>query len=368
MRIAKFGGSSVKDAQSMQRCAEIVSSDKSAGLVIISATFNTTNQLEEICESYFDRPQAAMDLADKLMKRHISLAQELELQSAHLEDYTKEVEKLYSSLSHLRGQKLCSPKLKDLILSWGEKVSSLLFSFILKNRVGKQRKVNFLDACDCIITDSSFGIASVHFEQVRERCKLSIKESFDKGELFVTQGFIGKDEYGHVTTLGREGSDYSAALFGAALAASEVHIWTDVDGIYQCDPNIISEAKKIPFMSYDQATTMAKSGAKVLFGKTLSPLRDVGIPVYVRSSLTPKEEGTLISSKSYEVEDLLSITVKKRSDGVIVTLIGADLDLNRLEIEQGEIDRGEGFRSFFVAKKTEEEVLNLWYSRYFSKG
>jgi aspartate kinase len=201
-------------------------------------------------------------------------------------------------------------------------------------------------------------------EKIKYRVESIIKKPFEGGELFVTQGFIGRDELGNVTTLGREGSDYSAALFAQALEALEVQIWTDVNGIFECDPNIVAHARKIPYMSYDQATRMAKSGAKVLFGKTLSPLREQQIPVFVRNSQEPLDEGSLISFKPFQGKDLLSVCIKKRSDCLIVTLIGENVDM--IEIEQSEIDRGEEFRSFFIPGNDECETLNLWYTRYFS--
>lgn len=364
MKVAKFGGSSVKDAEAMQRCAEIVAKDKSLGLVIISATYNTTNVLEKLCILIEGEGLAAKSKIDELIDRHRSLAIELSLTS----DQKRDLEGLFAELSSfvlsLDGQKRCELWQKDQILSWGERVSSFIFYSLLFNNFESSRSVSWLDACDYIATDSNFGLASPLIPKIKKRVESNIKEAFDGGELFVTQGFVGRDENGKITTLGREGSDYSAALFANALDALEVQIWTDVDGIFNCDPNIVKAAKRIPHLSYEQATTMAKAGAKVLFGKTLSPLIEQKVPVIVKSTFSPDSQGTLISFKAYEGNSLLGITYKKRSDGIIMTLVGQNLE--EIEMEQGEIDRGEGFRSFFIPNADVSETLNLWFNRYFT--
>jgi aspartate kinase len=364
VKVAKFGGSSVKDALSMRRCADIVINDSSLGLVIISATHNTTNQLEDICLLMKEDPARSLELVDQVCEKHLALARELAIEHDQMSLFIREVESLEASIALLKSGEAVTPELKDLVLSWGERVSSFLFFSILKGQVNEERSVTWLNACDYISTDSSFGLATVNIDLIKSNCSTDIKNRFENKELFITQGFIGSDQQGRVTTLGREGSDYSAALFASALAANEVQIWTDVDGVYQCDPNIVPTASRIPFLSYEQATVMAKSGAKVLFGKTLAPLKDQMIPVYVKSSIEPMKEGTLISEKGFLEERLLSLAVKVRSDGVIVTLVGNGLD--QIETEQSEIDCGEGFRSFFIPNKGEEEALSLWYARYFS--
>lgn len=363
MIVAKFGGSSVKDASAMRSCVKVVKTTPGLGVVIISATYNTTNELEKLYSSLVQGDlTAANSQWVQIQERHLKMGQELG--EYCLGPFQVLMDSLNFKLKEIFTVKELDSRHRDLILSFGEQISSLLFQLILKEEFKSEREVQLVPATSFIKTDSSFGLAIPKPESIKLYSEGLFREGLRNGHLFVTQGFIGSDGNDQVTTLGREGSDYSATLLAAAINASEVHIWTDVDGIYSADPNIIKTAKKLKELTYDEATVLASAGAKVLFPKTLAPLRDQGIPLRVGKTENPTGEGTWIRSSVENPNDLIGITAKERSDGLILTLVGKGV--YNLDIEHSEIDRGDIFRSFYHQGGENEEILGLWYKRYFS--
>ncbi len=360
MIVAKFGGSSVKDDQALLDCVSIVEKTPDLRLVVISATFNTTNELEQIFKSLQEGDTiSAKGLWDNIVSRHSTMANQLgPYVSKSFEDLARDLREEAFSLFELNA---FGYEHRDHILSFGERISSALFFWSLEDRF-PQMKVQLFDITKVMKTDSSFGLAKPNRLKIKELTDLHIKaESFDG--LFITQGFIGIDDAGMRTTLGREGSDYTATLMAEALGAKEVHIWTDVDGIYSTDPKVVPNAYRLDSLSYDEATLLAKAGAKVLFPKTLQPLVAEGIPLKVGKASQPEAGGTWIAKGGECSKGLIGITLKERTDGVIITLVGKEVD--KLEIELSEIDRGECYRSFFHQEKNNHEVLNLWYQKYF---
>lgn len=359
MIVAKFGGSSVKNAEAIKRCGEIVQNNRDIGVVIISATYNTTNELEEVFRELGTDPSAAKVQWTKIKVRHEEMARELGekcLESAMT--LFIELDELFLEMSK-RDLDLAD---KDLLLSFGERLSSRLMFEYLSSLSSEDRVVQLIPAPAFLKTDSSFGLAKPKIESIKLYSEGLFRSGLEKGSLFVTQGFIGSDGEDRVTTLGREGSDYTATLLGSALVASEVIIYTDVEGIFSSDPNIVEGAIPIDTLSYEEATLLAKSGAKVLFPSTLKPVIDLSIPVRVASSLNPSGHSTLIQSTTSDKPGIKGMALKERSDGLIITLVGSELD--ELDIEQSEIDRGPGFRSFFLANGDAEETLILWHDRY----
>jgi aspartate kinase len=187
--------------------------------------------------------------------------------------------------------KACSSSMMDGIYAMGERISSLLFTAAL-NKSGVECEL--LDARDFIITDSAFNRARPQISLIAKK----VQTLLPLKNVYVTQGFIGKNSAGQTTTLGREGSDFSAALFGEAIGASAIEIWTDVPGVATIDPRIDDRAKYLIDLSYDEATTMAQLGSKVLFSQTLMPAQRKNIPVFVGSSMKPDGRGTWIRAQS----------------------------------------------------------------------
>lgn len=360
MIIAKFGGSSVKDDQALLDCVKVVEQTPQLGVVVISATYNTTNDLEELFLTLKEKDElSSKGLWNKIQSKHKQMA--IKLGNQIEKDLDILLDELDKELLEFFEVESLGYEHRDHILSFGERISSSLFYWTIKKRF-PEKAVKLVDATELIKTDSSFGLARVEKERTAKACR-EFQSSLASGDLLVTQGFLGIDREGKRTTLGREGSDYTATLLADALEAKEVHIWTDVDGIYSADPNIVSKAKRLEALSYAEATLMAKAGAKVLFPKTLQPLVEKGIPLKVGKTSQPLSGGTWIGKDKDSPLPLIGITLKERSDGLIITLVGKGVD--KIEIEISEIDRGEEYRSFFHPEKNNHEVLNLWYERYF---
>lgn len=316
--VAKFGGSSVKNAQAIERCVDIVQNFPEINVIVVSATYQTTNKLENLSSA----------VLEELYKHHKNMAFYLSLS----ERYHGEINRIYEYAKENLEKKEEKHIWQDQLYCVGELWSSWLFCGALEKKINK--KVIWLDARNIIKTNSNYGNAIPDQNLINEACEKLI-ESDDA--LYITQGFIGSDDKGKNTTLGREGSDYSATLIASALKSKAVIIWTDVPGISTIDPRVDNQAIVIPQMDYKMASTMAKHGAKVLFEKTLDPVSKKNIPVFVKSSLEPNLPGTCISSQAPEGNFGIAISDNK------VTFICDSAE--ELEMD-GIIDRGDNYLVF----------------------
>lgn len=291
--VAKFGGTSVADYGAMNRCADIVLANAACRLVVVSASSGVTNLLVELTQ------EAIND--DGRLQRLKQIAQ---IQYAILDklgrpnDVAAALDKLLSRMAVL-SEALASTRSKatmDELLSLGEQCSSALFAAVLRE---KGANSSAFDVRRVLRTDSHFGRAEPQIEQIALLCREHLLPLLSE-QVIVTQGFIGADEAGQTTTLGRGGSDYSAALLAEALQASAVEIWTDVAGIYTTDPRLAPNAHPIAEISFNEAAEMATFGAKVLHPATILPAVRQQIQVFVGSSKEPEKGGTWIR---HQVED-----------------------------------------------------------------
>lgn len=354
MIVAKFGGSSVRDAQSMRNCAQIIERNPDMVLVILSATYNTTNELDFLFSSFLDKGHSPelQNLTNDLILRHRNLAQELLGNScAPLEDLFSE----FVSFIEQWGEKTKEKKEKnrDFTLSFGERFSTtLFFSYLSTLKSLKNRNLKFIKSHDYLKTDSNFGAAKFKPHGL----DFFAHEVFDKSNLYVAQGYIGSDDEGNITTLGREGSDYSAALFAEAISADEVIIWTDVAGVFSCDPRISSKAQVIDHLSYAQASAMAKFGAKVLYPETMAPLINKKIKLWVKCTKDPEILGTLISDQSCSEVGGYAVCIEKRADGALLTHLGQGIKrLGFPIIDENEQDH---FIRYYIPLKDVESVVD----------
>lgn len=304
IKVAKFGGTSMADLAAMRRCASIVSSDPDKKIIVVSATAGTTNLLTELCtgESLEDR----VEIVSRIKEKHLAICE----QFGNPQPLFEEIKSLLSELESIASRKQIMTKmLRDEILSFGERLSSLIFSEVLKEESASD--VKWLDARTVIKTDNRYGsaepdideIAKVSFEKLRPLLK---------DARVVTQGFIGSDLKGTTTTLGRGGSDYSAALFAEAVDADVLEIWTDVTAIYTTDPRIASDARPITEISFDEAAELSVFGAKVLHPATVVPAIRKNIRVYVGSSIHPEKPGTWIVRDTKEKPVIRAISLRRR--------------------------------------------------------
>ncbi len=291
--VAKFGGTSVADYQAMQRCADIVLANPDTRIVVVSASSGVTNLLVELTQANIDD-----DYRQQLLKDIASIQYRIldKLGSPH--DVAASLDTLLSRIAVLSEtlKEQPSKAVMDELLAQGEQCSSLLFAAVLRE---KGESASAFDVRQVMRTDSHFGRAEPQIEQIALLCEQYLAPLLNQQRI-VTQGFIGSDEHGATTTLGRGGSDYSAALLAEALVASAVEIWTDVAGIYTTDPRLAPNARPIKEISFNEAAEMATFGAKVLHPATILPAVRQKIQVFVGSSKAPELGGTWIR---HQVDD-----------------------------------------------------------------
>jgi len=294
MRVMKFGGTSVANAERLRQVSDIVVSrykKHNTACAVVSAFSGVTDLLLNMVELASHDDKAWETSFQKFVAKVHEVGSEL-LPTSNYEEVKPTLSKNNDRLNKLLvGVSLiqeASPKTKDLIVSFGERTSA----YILANYLASQGyPAHYLDARQCIKTDSVFGSASVDFKVTYPLIKEHVKE----GNIYIITGFIGSDqETGVTTTLGRGGSDYSGAIFAAALDASELEIWTDVSGVLTSDPRKVKHAYPIAELSYEEAAEMSHFGAKVLYGPTIRPVKEKNIPTRILNTFSPQDEGTLI--------------------------------------------------------------------------
>lgn len=287
MKIFKFGGASVKDAQGVKNVALVL---ESAGfervLLVVSAMGKTTNALEKAVQNYFDKTDYQSEI-EKVKQNHLEISRGL-FQENH--PVFAEISLFFDDIeSFLRRNK--SPNYNfvyDQVVSCGEMISSKILSEYLNDI---QFRNVWLDARDYVKTDSNYREGNINWEETQRKIS-----ELDRNICFVTQGFIGSEANNFTVTLGREGSDYSAAIFAYCLDAEAMTIWKDVPGVMTGDPRKFKDVHLLSNISYEEAIEMAYYGASVIHPKTLQPLKQKNIPFYVKSFLEPKEPGTKVGA------------------------------------------------------------------------
>jgi aspartokinase/homoserine dehydrogenase 1 len=299
LRVMKFGGTSVGDASSIERVVAIVraAARDSDVVVIVSAMSGVTNKLVEAAtQSEAGNSGLVLAIFDELRQRHEAAANAL-IHSAEKRQLV--ARKLQEHLQD--GQRLCqetilrrelTPRVRDTISGLGERLSAPLVAAALTEQGVASEAI---DATELVVTDSCHGAAEPYMDLTRERCEMRLRPLLLEGIVAVVTGFIGATVDGALTTLGRNSSDYSGTIMGAALDADEVILWTDVDGILTADPRLVPGARSILEMSYREASDLADLGAKVLHPKTLRALMQRGIPLAIRNTFAPDRPGTKIT-------------------------------------------------------------------------
>jgi aspartate kinase len=303
IRVMKFGGTSVGDATRIRRAAEIVAAAAKDGSVVavVSAMGGVTNRLIEAAQaSAAGNRDTAVQIAETLRKQHQQAVEDLVSHDDRRLLLAAEIEKIIEQVTGLcYGTALLrelTPRVLDEILSTGERLSARLLSNALCELGLKGVAV---EATELIVTDNISGRADPLMSQTREKAAARLLPLIADDSVPVVTGFIGATPEGMLTTLGRGGSDYSATILGAALDAAEVIIWTDVDGVLTADPRLVPEARTLREISYNEAAELAYFGAKVLHPKTLRPVSEAGIPVWIRNSFAPEREGTKITATGH---------------------------------------------------------------------
>ncbi len=322
MKVFKFGGASVKDAEAVRNAGRIIARfSEEKLLVVISAMGKSTNKLEELIEAFWkNKDSEKRAIIAELKDFHFTIARNLIADPKHhifsdLEDLFMEleclVEKKYPNVSY--------DEIYDGIICYGELLSTRIVSDYLQS-IDTRNK--WVDARNFIQTDSNFREGRVKWTETEETIKRILAPYIDRS-IVITQGFIGRDENNNTTTLGREGSDYTAAIFAYCLDALDVTIWKDVAGVMNADPKKFDKAVKLDAINYNQAIELAYYGASVIHPKTIQPLKSKNIALYVNSFINTDDLGTVVNNSAgnlskecyivKEKQTLLSISTKNYS-------------------------------------------------------
>ena len=315
MIVMKFAGTSVQDAQAIDRAALIVRERLAERpVVVVSALAKITDQLLAMAAAAgAGQREKGLELSRAARERHYNTARDL-LGTHAFELIVPELEADFNGLDELlRGVVAVgelTPRTTDTIAGFGERVSSKIAAAAFS-----QRKIETLhvDSRHCIVTDNNFGKAVPQFEETDARLAEIISPQLERGRVPVMGGFIGSTREGVSTTLGRGGSDFSAAIVGAGLNARRIEIWTDVDGMMTTDPGLCPQARRIKSITFEEAAELAYFGAKVLHPATLLPAIQKNIPVLILNSRNPKNEGTRITATAPRGKNIFkAIAAKKR--------------------------------------------------------
>ena len=312
MRVMKFGGASVKDAGAIQNVAEIISKHTDQpSLIVISAMDKTTNELELLAHlAKIGKEEEALEQFKKIRRFHIRILHEQKKKNyihsvqEKVRPFLEEIERIVNGILLLEE---FPPRTYDRIVSYGELLSTTLIAEYMRT---KGFDVEWMDARQLVKTDATYKQAGVIWSLTEENIRREVLPKMKEGKIIITQGFIGSTTSGKTTTLGREGSDYTASIFAHCLEAESLTVWKDVRGILNADPRIQDNTEKIDNLSYEEAVEMTFYGASVIHPKTIKPIFNKNIPLRVKCFLDITEEGTTISQDT-NAKVITSYIVKK---------------------------------------------------------
>ena len=321
MKVLKFGGTSVANSKNIFKVIDIVKNKKEQVVTVVSALGGITNTITKCAELASQRDSNYQILISEIESKHIETANEL-ITNGKLKEVYATVKKLIQRLNDIcHGIYLLqeiSPKTKDYLLGFGERLSALIISEAFSSM---GIVTQYIDARELIVTDENFGNANVDFDDSYAKI---IERFKDISCNVIVNGFIASSNRRSQTTLGRGGSDYTAAILANALNASTLEIWTDVSGVMTADPNLVSSAYPLKQLSYEEAMELSHFGAKVIFPPTIQPVLQKGIPIQIKNTFEPEADGTLISKET----DKLGSPIKGLShiqQAALLTLTGGGM-------------------------------------------
>ncbi len=321
MKVFKFGGASVKNADAVRNVAKIITDYNDNLVVVISAMGKTTNLMETLAKAYFDK-DVINEIVNQFKVFHTEICDEL----FNGEGTPKSINSIFYELEN-RLTKTPSFDFNfeyDQIVGFGEMISTRIVSEYLN--LIKLKNI-WIDIRTCLRTDDKFRDASVNWELTEKLIPQIF--NFENEKLYITQGFLGSTTSNLTTTLGREGSDFTAAILGNILNADDVSIWKDVPGVLNADPKIMQNTVKIDELSYREAIEMSYSGSQFIHPKTMKPLHNKGIPLLVKSFFSPKDDGTIIHKIDYKLQ-LQPVFIVKENQ-VLITISPKDFSFISIE-------------------------------------
>lgn len=307
-KVFKFGGASVKDAAGIKNVCNIIRDYGNGPLVVVvSAMGKTTNALEHIVDAYVKEQSTGMELLNEIRNQHFAVMAELFPQN---HEAFALVNDLFVEIEWVLEDPVVDAYdyLYDQIVSVGELVSTRIIAAYLNEQ---KVKTTWLDARDVVLTNDTFRDAKIQWTETTKRIRAKVEPLLADTQVVLTQGFIGSTSENWNTTLGREGSDFSAAIFSYCLEVESMSIWKDVPGVLTADPRIFDEVVLLERLSYKEAIEMTYYGAKVIHPKTIKPLQNKNIPMYVKSFVNPEDPGTMISEEGELIKYPPIIVVEK---------------------------------------------------------
>ncbi|MDO7610817.1 MAG: aspartate kinase, partial [Crocinitomicaceae bacterium] len=311
IHVFKFGGASVKDAKAVLNIVDIIQKHDQFNLVIVvSAMGKTTNKLEDIFDSFIKKDKEAyLNRTNELKTFHLNIIQDL-FKGDSLVEINEIINALFKQITSFfdKNERENRSYLYDQLIPFGEMLSTKIIQHCLEK---SDVKSSWLDAKTCIKTDSNYQNANVDWARTEKEINLCLNQLYKESRVVVSQGFVGSDNEGFSTTLGREGSDYSAGIFAYASDAKEVIIWKDVPGMLNADPKYFEDTIKLEQISFKEAIELSYYGASVIHPKTIKPLQNKNIPLYVKSFLHPEKKGTIIQQRTENDDAIPSFIFKK---------------------------------------------------------
>jgi len=312
MKVFKFGGASVSSAEAVRNSVNILRVYPGNKVLVISAMGKTTNALEIVARRYYNQDPEVWTSFQEVKTYHDEIIAELWGEPTEL----PEVEKMFTLISNrLKAERSLNFDYEyDQLVAFGELLSTQIISLYF-NKIGLKNK--WVDIRSCLKTDDQFREANINWELSARMARRAF--TFESEDLYIVQGFIGGTLTNQTTTFGREGSDYTAAILANLLDAEEVSIWKNVPGILNADPDFFADTQKLDELSYKEAIELSYSGARVIHPKTIKPLQNKNIPLFVKSFLEPEKEGTIIHALEHPLELVPVIIVKKNMALITLT-------------------------------------------------
>ena len=316
MKVYKFGGASVRDAAGIKNLEKIVSAEKDELVIVVSAFGKTTNALEKALKLWFGNDKSSRDHLDNIYSYHAAVAGELFPSGNSAKG---SIDNSFAMLrEYMRSSKKSSYDFEyDQVVSYGEIWSTMIVAEYLKK---SGLDAEWIDIRKILVTDDRYRDANILWNESEPLIRNAF--DFSKSRIYITQGFIGGTVAGQTTTLGREGSDYTAAIIANLLDAESVTVWKDVPGLLNADPKWLSDAQKMEEISYKEAVEITFSGAKVIHPKTIKPLHNKNIPLHVRSFINPTEAGTVVKADA-TLKKVMPVFIRKENQ-ILISILPND--------------------------------------------
>ena len=315
MKVMKFGGGCLKDADHFRRVGDVILSEKDKAVIVVSAISGVTDSLVEAVRLAAASERHVPGILRDLRERHRAVAdrvfQNSALHAGALTAAEAKIKKLERLLYGISYTEEITPSVRAHILSYGERLATIILSWLIRD--GGRESVPLEADRIGIVTDESFDNATAILTEVKKNLARRVAPLIQRGVIPVITGYFGCTKSGKITTFGRNGSDYSAAVVAYGLKASVLEIWKDVDGFMSADPKIVKEAKSVRELSYYEAAELSYFGAKILYPRTVEPLIEKNIPLRIKNLFKPRRRGTLVRTGTSERRDIIkSITYNRK--------------------------------------------------------